>query len=373
MSLAPVLRPAALLALSVQLAAQVSTNVIPNGFANSDGPVLSDYAFGAYETRRQLLIDDNELGPSRHRGLAGIQLRRNAGGDREVLEAGRVQLRIILSSSPVSAEFGSEDFAANRVADATVVFDGVVDLPACPASPSDQAPWSHPYAITLPFQVPFQLASATLCIETETSPYVDPVLGTRTDPWWPVDTVTEREAENPSILGPSCWTENPTAAPACTVPDTFVLGGRGVFTLSGPATPRSAVCLVGLSGTEFNGIPLPFALDMFGAPGCSLQVAPFLQIPSLLARAPAGPRTEGRAELPIPRDSNLSGLELFAQWMVFSPGSNLLGTNWTNGVSIRIDPNNRTPRFAWVEAPDLVSGFGRLYLGRTPVLRFIHN
>lgn len=373
MSLAKVLRPAVLLAVSAQLAAQATSNVIPNGFVNSDGPILSDYAFGAYETRRQLLIDDNELGPSRRRGLVGMQLRRNAGGDQATLEAGRVHVRITLSSSPLTAESASEDFAANRGPDETVVFDGVVDLPACPAAPSDPAPWVEPFSVTLPFQVPFQLGSPTLCLETVTTPWVDPVTGTRTDPWWPVDSVTEREPEAPSILGPSCWTENPTPAPACTVPDTFVLGGRGVFTLSGPATPRTAVCLVGLSGSDFNGIRLPFALDIFGAPGCSLQVAPFLQIPSVLNRAPAGPRTEGRAELPIPRDNNLSGLPLFAQWMVFSPGTNLLGTNWTNGVSIRIDPNNRTPRFAWIEAPDLISGVGRLYLGRTPVIRFIHS
>jgi hypothetical protein len=373
MNLAKVLPAAVLLTITAPLAAQVSANVIPNGFTNSDGPILSDYAFGAYDTRRQLLIDSNELSSSRNRNLAGLQLRRNAGGDVEPLEAGRIHLRVTVSSSPVTAENAREDFAANRGPDETVVFDGVVDLPACPAAPSDPAPWVEPFAVTIPFQTPFRLASSTLCIETETSPYVDPVTGTRTDPWWPVDSVTERDPEEPSILGPSCWSENPTQAPACTVPDTFVLGGRGVFTLSGPATPRTAVCLVGLSGTDFNGLPLPFALDMFGAPGCSLQVAPFLQIPSVLTRAPAGPRTEGRAELPIPRDNNLSGLPLFAQWMVFSPGSNLLGTNWTNGVSIRIDSNNRAPRFAWIEAPDLVSGFGRLYLGRTPVIRFIHG
>ncbi|MGA1525604.1 MAG: hypothetical protein ACO4CZ_16690 [Planctomycetota bacterium] len=373
MNLIPVIRPAVLLTLTAHLAAQFPANVVPNTYLNLDGPVLSDFAFGAYETRRQLLIDAVALGPSRVRQLAGLQLRRNAGGDQDVLEAGRVHVRVTLSSSPRSAATAEAAFTANRGQDATVVFDGVVDLPACPAPTTDPAPWVEPFAITLPFTVPFRLASGTLCIETETTPYVDPITGTRTDPWWPVDSVSGRDSEEPSVLGPSCWSENPTPAPACTVPDTFVLGGRGIFTLSGPATPRTAVCLVGVSGTDFNGLPLPFALDMFGAPGCSLQVAPFLQIPTTLMRAPAGPRTEGRAELPIPRDGNLAGLPLFAQWMVFSPGTNILGTNWTNGVSIRIDPGLGVPRFAWVEAPDLVSGVGHLYMRRTPVIRFIHN
>jgi len=373
MNPAKVLPAVALLAGMAPIAAQAPGNVVPASYTNLDGPILSDYAFGAYETRRQLLIDHTELGPSRNRSLAAIQLRRNAGGDQDTLEGGRIHLRVTLSSSPMPAEQASQVFATNRGADATVVFDGVVDLPACPAAPSDPAPWMEPYAVTLPFQVPFRLTTFTLCIETETTPYTDPVLGTRVDPWWPVDSVSGRASGVPTILGPSCWSENPTAAPACTVPDTFVLGGRGVFTLSGPATPRTAVCLVGVSSTEFLGLPLPFALDMFGAPGCSLQVAPFLQIPTMLTRAPAGPRTEGRAELPIPQENSLAGLPLFAQWMVFSPGSNILGTNWTNGVSVVIDPNNRAQRYAWIEAPDLISGAGRLYLGRTPVIRFING
>ncbi|MDA0372252.1 MAG: hypothetical protein O2865_00560 [Planctomycetota bacterium] len=373
MSLAKVLPITVALAAVVPLTGQSRAEVIPNGFANHDGATLSDFPFGAYDTRRQLIVAGSELGPSRNRDLVGMQFRRNAGGDTSPLDGGRVRLRVTLSSSPLTASQACESFAANRGSDATVVFDGVIDLPATPAPTSDPAPWVEPFAVTIPFQTAFRLASSALCIETETSPYTDPLTGTTDEPWWPVDATIERTPDDVTNLGASCWTENPSPMPACVVPDTFTLGGRGVFTLTGPTQPRPAVCMVGLSGSEFLGLTLPFDLGFFGAPGCSLQIAPFLQIPAPLARTPAGPRTEAHAELPIPNDANLTSLPLFAQWMVFVPGNNLLGTHWSNGVSIRIDPTNRDIRYTWIEAPDLVSGIGHVFRGRSPVIRILDN
>ena len=111
--------------------------------------------------------------------------------------------------------------------------------------------------------------------------------------------------------------------------------GQSGFTVTLDGAPPFAPSLLvlGLSGTSWQGLPLPFALDPFGAPGCWLAVSVDT---SLLTLADA----TGFAQiiLAVPSDAQLVGGTLYSQWAVLNPAANPLGIQTAASLAVTIQP-----------------------------------
>lgn len=84
---------------------------------------------------------------------------------------------------------------------------------------------------------------------------------------------------------------------------------------------------IGYSNTDWNGGPLPLALDALGMIGCNLLVRPDA-IPGLGLSNPAGSASWVTF---IPANPALSGVQFFQQAFAVVPGANPLGVVWSNG------------------------------------------
>lgn len=111
--------------------------------------------------------------------------------------------------------------------------------------------------------------------------------------------------------------------------DTAVLGAEFVYQLQNlPLDPLAGLPLtiIGLGNQVWNGIPLPFSLSTFGAPGCWLNVR--ADITSV--RANLGGYTE--VSLWIPPVSNFVGASLFFQGGFLGAS----GIATSHGMSVRV-------------------------------------
>jgi hypothetical protein len=88
--------------------------------------------------------------------------------------------------------------------------------------------------------------------------------------------------------------------------------------------------LLGTTATAWNGAPLPLALGPLGAPGCSLFVAPEVDVPLVPALQAAN------WQMRIPAAVGLIGVHLFVQGAVLVPGFNAAGIVLTNAGDCRI-------------------------------------
>lgn len=87
----------------------------------------------------------------------------------------------------------------------------------------------------------------------------------------------------------------------------------------------AAVLALGHSNQQWNGIPLPFDLGFVGMPGCQWRVA--ADVALVLPTAGAnGTRHHATYALAVPANSQLLGLDVFAQWLTLEPsGTGLTG------------------------------------------------
>jgi len=124
------------------------------------------------------------------------------------------------------------------------------------------------------------------------------------------------------ILGPACPGTLPTA------PNIGMqsLGTTGVrVELSRAPAGAPAVLLLGLSTSQFLGVPLPLPIDVFGFPGCLLRTSIDAQ---LLAVTGATGQDAGytRIDLPHPIPASGQGMwTLAGQWVVLGLGSQFPG------------------------------------------------
>jgi len=103
------------------------------------------------------------------------------------------------------------------------------------------------------------------------------------------------------------------------------------ITLQGASGSRLALLLLGASRTNWNGVPLPFPLDVLGAPGCELLAAGDVAIAVATGLVGGASVTLG-----VPAAAELVGAELFGQWAVREPGSNPLGFVFSDGAAMTI-------------------------------------
>lgn len=92
-----------------------------------------------------------------------------------------------------------------------------------------------------------------------------------------------------------------------------------------------AVLHVGTSARSIGGVPLPVALDPFGAAGCSL-------LQSSDVRIPAWTDAFGAASIPlaVPNNPALRGTTLFAQWSAIDRRTQPLGISFADGLALVI-------------------------------------
>jgi hypothetical protein len=88
------------------------------------------------------------------------------------------------------------------------------------------------------------------------------------------------------------------------------LGTSYRVTLADALASAPGALLSGLSNTTFGGTPLPVAIP--GAPGCSLLVAPEVADGVTISATGTADRT-----FTVPSSSNLLGVSLYHQWLVF--------------------------------------------------------
>ncbi|MGE3171434.1 MAG: S8 family serine peptidase [Planctomycetota bacterium] len=80
--------------------------------------------------------------------------------------------------------------------------------------------------------------------------------------------------------------------------------------LADATASSAAICMTGFSDTVFQGVPLPLTVPT--APGCSLWIAPDINLFALTDGTGAA-----QVQFTVPNDPAFAGLELFHQWAVF--------------------------------------------------------
>jgi CubicO group peptidase (beta-lactamase class C family) len=89
--------------------------------------------------------------------------------------------------------------------------------------------------------------------------------------------------------------------------------------------------MLGFSRTLWNGIPLPLPLNLLGAPGCNLLVAPDITFSSVSSSAGIG-----SLDLALPASPALIDAHLYSQVAPFDLGANALGFAFSGGLDTRI-------------------------------------
>jgi hypothetical protein len=121
-----------------------------------------------------------------------------------------------------------------------------------------------------------------------------------------------------TLLGPACPGNLPSP-PNVGMQSLGVTGVR-VHVSSAPAAVP-AVLLLGLSTTQFYGVPLPAALDPLGIPGCALRTS--IDLMCLTVTGAAG-QSAGHAHVDLPIPVPASGLGTWSvagQWWVLGSGA----------------------------------------------------
>jgi hypothetical protein len=103
-------------------------------------------------------------------------------------------------------------------------------------------------------------------------------------------------------------------------------GARGVQVhLSAAPSGVNAALYVGLSNTDWNGVPLPYDLAFLGLPGCALHTS----VDALALRVTGTSGLDaGYASVALPFDLSMTGVRVYAQWIVFGPGN-----TWPGGLT----------------------------------------
>lgn len=111
-------------------------------------------------------------------------------------------------------------------------------------------------------------------------------------------------------------------------------GSLSVSIANGPASSPGSL-LIGASNTTWNGVPLPFALDGFGATGCTVQV-------SVDASVGISTNTSGAfsASLPVPNVNGLYGQSIYFQAAIADLFANPAGfvTSSSGSTTIGVNP-----------------------------------
>ncbi len=293
-----------------------------------------------------------------------LWFRRDPMFDRQ-LDAWSAQLTVQFSTAARSPFAAAEQFALNRGASPTTVFQGSLSAATSPASPPSPAPWSAAYAVRVPLSTPYVYSGGDLCIEISGTP-----VSAGAQRWW----FDYYQADTTAIVQP---VGTPCGEPAVHYQRTAMAWHRnlapgGTISITTVGRARS------IGGLAF-GPPLasPISLESIGATGCTLHIQPAVIVPTIYPQLASRVATPDSTALQIPAQTNLLGSPFWSQGVNLESGpqSNPAGVTTTNALKFTIASALPAVALTTVRSDAVVIGAplpdaGRVDLGRGPVMRF---
>jgi len=310
---------------------QETAVVLPTTCQQSDGRSGGAWPGFTQRFRMQMLLHERPLRPLRGLVLRSVAVRRD-GQYQKAHAGGRADVTITMSHAAVAPDRAHEAFASNRGPDARVVFQGRVQLPdAPPLLRRDDVSWQLPHVVEFPFTSGFSYQGGPLCLEIDGAP--DP---TATARWWRIDYDLFTHDAQADPIGTSCdpRTYSMASRPMLLPGGTLRLVGIG---------PLGAAALTTLGATQQTP---PIPLDLIGATGCDLHVAPAV----VLATSFRPPVIDGYGgatiSLSLPKEGYLLGASLHAQMLAYPNPINPAQLTATNALRLTI--GSQVPALAGV-------------------------
>jgi hypothetical protein len=140
-----------------------------------------------------------------------------------------------------------------------------------------------------------------------------------------------------SSLGTPC-TDSSGKQPICGITIGARLGRTMSVNLSN-AHPNLvlAVLALGNSSQQWGGTPLPFDLGLIGIPGCQWRIAGDVLLTLPTGGLPGGRRRSSHP-IAVPNNTQLLGLDVFAQWLLLEQGPGGLTGSATRAVRTTVVP-----------------------------------
>jgi|694.fasta_scaffold48585_3 hypothetical protein len=98
-----------------------------------------------------------------------------------------------------------------------------------------------------------------------------------------------------------------------------------------------AVLALGNSSQQWGGAPLPFDLGLIGIPGCQWRIAADVLLALPTSGLPGGRRRSSHP-IAVPNNTQLLGLDVFAQWLLLEQGPSGLTGSATRAVRTTVVP-----------------------------------
>ncbi len=309
-----------ILALAGALPAQIK-RVIPGSVATQDGNRSSPF-FAAYAAGRvQLIIERSELCQT----LAMInQVALRADAAVIVPKKTISSVKFTMGYAKTTPSGMNLNFAANRSGTQRVMFNGRLDLPA-------QVAASHPFNIVWKFTKPFQFLSKNGDLLLEWSiPLIFSVGSYHLDTHQQTAPTGYAHpfGKNGSFAAPELY------GMSCPSPNKLKVGGSLDLRAGSFRNKYPSFVAVGFSRQQFGPLPLPLDLSSVGAKGNALYVSLDVFFPLAMTGTPG--RWEVKSSAPIPTDTNLKGLWVYAQTVFLDAKANPFGLVFSEGLSLRL-------------------------------------
>lgn len=278
------------------------------------------------------------------------------------VQAFSVTVEMWMGHSPSTSGLYRYTFAGNRGPDFTKVLPlQTISFPAQPPVPNNNYPFIYRFPLSTPFTlqpgrtglIEWHLVDSTLCIGTSPGrqeTFYGPVA--------PGATITS--------FGTNC---DPYGADGNRVDTTYMSVGNSAEAIMVPtrviANGSRGLIYGGMDAKSWNGLPLPFSLAPYGAPGCSLYIDFGWAWPLTYTPVPGDFLW---ATLDVPADPSLAGQTVYVQGVRFDRLLNALGLGTSNGVRLTIG-GHITPPISTLSGPDGPPGSGGGWpeLGNGPV------
>lgn len=336
------------LTLSALMSVAQAQIVSPDHFSVAEAPSSDLHAFGQSSSNgwRLLQVHDDLNGQART--FNSLALRRDSTSQRQKYNTYTLQMTVLVSTAATTASTISTTFDANHGANKqTVVNTRDIQLPT---TAPGEAPAAFDYRI--PFDQPYAFDGAgPLCWEVRilnatnllTNYYFDAASSSSTNP--PLAN---------AVFGEGCQHSTRLSPIGITGSSSMVWSqNRGTLRMNGSDLPTNTIAFaaLGISRTNFNGLPLPFLL-----PGTlTAWSGPCRVYASLDIVSPTPTTTSGTAaySVPVPAQLSFHGLQLYGQYLATDVGSGTpLGLTTSPGVE-----------YNWV-APYSVAPISQIYVNQ---------
>jgi hypothetical protein len=325
-----------------------TTTFFPNEYQTAPGGTVDTYFPVAYGiARTQVVLDRVALNIPNGRQISALKFRQAPGGYTSVARS--LQLAIFMGGTSRTSQTATGDFLANYTGGTprTQVFNtGIFALPALTAT-------SAPYGeVTIPLTTPYTYqASENLIVEfvVTANNNANQAFTYYLDAGYYLSPVTN--------FGTGCQTS------ANQIP---ALNGSGTYYGSSLAFSLTQAPANSTLYFQLNVAPsTPVAGGPFGAPGCTMLVAP---LAGVLGTATGG---QFYYSLPIPNQASFYGVDFYGQAIIFDLFANALGYAASNGSKITI---GRLPPMTKIIAQGSATATtGSIQRQSGPVFGFVHN